>query len=114
MMIDSLLSGYYMFIETSSPRRKGDNAILLSQPQTGTKCLSFWFHMFGPHIDRLTISTMSGKSFNQRGSPNLWQMTGTKGNRWIQSNVTLNENKTLTSYKVKVFNCASNLKFSEA
>ena len=88
--------GYYMFIETSSPRRKGDNAILLSQQQSGVKCLSFWYHMYGPHVDKLMISALSN---NKKGST-LWQKTGTQGNRWLNSNVTINGNKSMTNYQV--------------
>ena len=85
-----------MFIETSSPRKNGDNAILLSQQQSGVKCLSFWYHMYGPHIDRLMISTLSN---NKKGAT-LWQKIGTQGNQWINSNVTINGNKSMTNYQV--------------
>ena len=90
-----------MFIETSNPRKRGDNAVLMSKSQTGTKCLSFWYHMFGPHIDRLTIATFSS---NKMGSA-LWQLKGTQGNKWANANVTINANKTLTNYQVYKFNC---------
>jgi len=88
-----------MFIETSSPRRPGDNAVLMSTSQTGTKCLSFWYHMFGPHIDRLTIATLS----NNKIGPALWQLKGTQGNKWANANVTINSNKTLNNYQVCIF-----------
>ena len=42
-------TGYYMFIETSSPQSEGDKARLISPVQsykTG-KCLTFWYHAYG-------------------------------------------------------------------
>ena len=91
-----LWKGFYMFIETSSPRKKGDNAILLSRQQNGVKCLSFWYHMYGPHVDKLMITTLSN---SKKGTP-LWLKSGTQGNRWLNSNVTINGNKSLTNYQV--------------
>ena len=46
--------GYYAFIETSSPRVKGDYAYLISETLSrDDRCLSFWYHMYGDHIGRL-------------------------------------------------------------
>ncbi|CAH3189514.1 unnamed protein product, partial [Porites evermanni] len=41
--------GYYMYIETSSPRRPGDKAMLASPKYSSArgKCLQFWYHMYG-------------------------------------------------------------------
>ena len=43
--------GYYAYIEASSPRQKGDRAILEStilMPTSSTgSCFSFWYHMYG-------------------------------------------------------------------
>ena len=54
--------GYYIYIETSSPRSRGHVAKLESgtiTPTTGTsgKCFSFWFHMFGADVDTLNLYT---------------------------------------------------------
>ena len=88
--------GYYMYIEVSR-KNKGDNAILLSRQQaSGSKCLSFWYHMYGPHVDKLMISTSS----NSKRGPTLWQRSGTQGNQWLNSNVTINANTSLTNYQV--------------
>ena len=51
------LIGYYVYIETSAPRQGGDTARLYSpvfnsQP---TKCLQFYYHMYGLHIANLTV-----------------------------------------------------------
>jgi len=44
-----LVSGYYMYVESSSPRKAGDKAILQSQvfPANKQYCMSFWYHMKG-------------------------------------------------------------------
>ena len=52
--------GYYMYIETSSPRIENDTALLMSapfKPVTGSNdCrLRFFYHMFGDHVKELNI-----------------------------------------------------------
>ena len=49
--------GKYIFIETSSPRRNGDRAVLESDMigKTAGKCFSFWYHMYGSSIGALNI-----------------------------------------------------------
>ena len=51
-------SGHYMFIETSAPRIRGDNALLLS-PQhpasSGDVCVTFYYHMHGSTIGTLNL-----------------------------------------------------------
>lgn len=75
-----------MFIESSSPRRQGDNAMLISPAiSNGPKCFHFWYHMYGPHIDTLNIYTLS----NSNMSATLWRKKGTQGNKWFLSNVTV-------------------------
>ncbi|XP_078575825.1 MAM and LDL-receptor class A domain-containing protein 1-like [Branchiostoma floridae x Branchiostoma japonicum] len=47
-------SGRYMYIETSSPRRRGEIARLTSPTyllHSGSQCLLFWTHMFGEFPD---------------------------------------------------------------
>ena len=62
-----LASGYYVYIETSSPRNRGDKAWLQSgliQPTTVTsgRCLKFWYHMWGYHVDTLNVYRKVGSS----------------------------------------------------
>jgi hypothetical protein len=49
--------GYYMYIETSSPRVANDKARLESNLITAKqlRCLSFWYHMYGPHVNTLNV-----------------------------------------------------------
>ena len=71
-----------MFIETSSPRKRGDRARLESEvftPTTGKgRCLSFWYHMQGGHIGTLNVyMRVYGQSETK-----LWSMTGDQGTNW--------------------------------
>lgn len=75
--------GYYMFIETSLPRRPGDKAQLLSPtyPPTSGKCLQFWYHMYGRHIGTLNVRVKRAV----QGKPTYflqWSRSGDHGNRW--------------------------------
>lgn len=60
-----LLSGFYMYIETSRPRLEGEKARLLSPvfsiapknpygPTNTAYCFSFFYHMYGQHIGKIT------------------------------------------------------------
>jgi hypothetical protein len=48
-----------MFIESSSPRKQGDKAWLVSAVQPVTSptgaCMEFWYHMFGRDIGALNL-----------------------------------------------------------
>ncbi|XP_020612542.1 MAM domain-containing protein 2-like [Orbicella faveolata] len=50
-------NGYYMYIETSSPRQQGDNAKLISPMLqfSGSMCLKFYYHMYGADIATLNV-----------------------------------------------------------
>ncbi|XP_022800385.1 MAM and LDL-receptor class A domain-containing protein 1-like isoform X4 [Stylophora pistillata] len=68
--------GKYMYIETSSPRKKGDKAMLLVKLDGRSFCMSFWYHMHGSAIGSLEIMRIvkqvkddqkpSAKDFNLR------------------------------------------------
>ena len=83
--LNVVVLGYYMFIETSSPRKNGDTASLISPTiASGPKCFTFWYHMYGPHIDTLNIYTLSNKK-----KIVVWKKTGTQGNSWRSANITV-------------------------
>ena len=79
-----------MYIETSSPRRRGDKARLISQtyPPTTGRCLNFAYHMYGRGIGTLNIYS---KQQGQLRAP-IWTRSGNLGNRWNIGQVTLNSN----------------------
>ncbi|CAH2256324.1 MAM domain-containing glycosylphosphatidylinositol anchor 1 [Pelobates cultripes] len=86
--------GYYMFIEASRPREKGDKARLISplynvttksQYRKARYCVSFAFHMYGRHIGTLNL-LVRVKNIGVRESL-VWSLTGERGNKWQRANV---------------------------
>ena len=73
-------TGHYMYIETSSPRVRGDYAILISPMMkfSGTNCLKFSYHMYGTTIGRLDVSI---------NSRNVFSTSGDHGNNWYDANI---------------------------
>lgn len=75
------LAGYYMFIETSSPRKPNDKARLESEEfqPTGSsgRCLKFWYHMYGNTIGTLNIWMNSNGTSGQ-----IWSLSGNQQNQW--------------------------------
>ncbi|XP_020612540.1 MAM and LDL-receptor class A domain-containing protein 1-like [Orbicella faveolata] len=76
-------SGYYMYIETSSPRVEGDNAILVSPKLlfTGKKCLQFYYHMFGASMGKLNVFLNGARVFSACKD---------KGNKWLKAEIDVN------------------------
>ena len=74
--------GYYMYIETSSPRVQGDTAALVSS--TRGCGLSFDYHMLGTDIGKLEVHS----SDNGRQWTSAWVKTGAQGSKWLTASVT--------------------------
>ena len=56
--------GRYMYIETSSPRVKGDVARFISgeyQQMSGDECVTFYYHMYGKDTGTLNVYQFDGK-----------------------------------------------------
>ena len=83
-----LALGWYAFIETSSPRRPNDTARLISTNQVTRRgqCLNFWYHMYGPHVNQLSVYLKKG---NTLGRP-VWSKFGTHGDVWKPAHVLMN------------------------
>ncbi|KAI4892509.1 hypothetical protein NFI96_024488, partial [Prochilodus magdalenae] len=89
--------GYYMYIETSRPREKGDRARLLSPlynvtPARGPSgsgrvphCISFFYHMKGKHIGTLNV-LLRVKSIATVDSV-VWSRSGHQGPNWLKASV---------------------------
>ena len=77
--------GHYIYIETSYPRRDGDNAKieLRNMKVDGRRCLQFYYHMYGGNIDTLNVFVGEKRVFTKKGPQgNTWkkasvQFTGT-------------------------------------
>ena len=73
-----------MYIETSSPRRLWDNAILeYSVPSNDvgkSSCLSFYYHMYGDTVHTLNV-------FN--GGTKVFTKSGDQGNLWLKGKINI-------------------------
>ncbi|XP_064612390.1 MAM and LDL-receptor class A domain-containing protein 1-like isoform X2 [Liolophura sinensis] len=81
--------GYYIYIETSAPRIQGEHANLASPvilPRAQGYCFSFWYHMYGMHIQSLRIKVVSETGHTSE----IWEMEGEKGNRWTKEELSIN------------------------
>lgn len=86
-----------MYIETSSPRRPGDVARLISSgflPRFTRVCLRFWYHMYGSSIGTLTVFAVRGNI-----TTTLFVLSGNRGNQWFEARV--NVPSFSSNYKVK-------------
>ena len=81
-----------MYIETSSPRSYGDKAILSFSPPGlligKLSCLKFYYHMYGATINRLNV-------FN--GYSIAFTKSGQQGNRWLNAEITVLVQNTVSS-----------------
>ncbi|CAG5126615.1 unnamed protein product, partial [Candidula unifasciata] len=79
--VDHSGSGFFAFIDSSTPRRQYDNAILNSPVTSGEHCFIFWYYMWGDHI--WTLNLYKGPSKQTL----LWTRQGTQGKKWLQANI---------------------------
>lgn len=81
-----------MYIETSSPRVAGDNAILASPPYSTSQlpaCLQFWYHMYGSGTGTLNVRVGTGGAVGNV----VWTKVGNQGNKWQRGETPLAANK---------------------
>ena len=71
-----------MYIETSYPRRAGDNAKLelRNRKFNGNMCLRFYYHMFGRGVNALKVFV---------GSIKVFEKTGSQGFAWKKATVNI-------------------------
>ena len=80
-------TGSYLYIESSLPRKQGDNAVLQSQeipiPQnSGKYCFVFWYFMHGATVGSLNISYQLQ---NDNRKTQIWSKSGEQGRIWKQA-----------------------------
>ncbi|XP_048242313.1 MAM and LDL-receptor class A domain-containing protein 1-like isoform X2 [Haliotis rufescens] len=93
------MSGYYMYIETSAPRRAGDDARLISSVLSGPttpSCVTFWYYMYGSSEGTLNVYVLRNGA---RGSP-IWHLSGNQGNSWMMTMVSLTTVSSNTPYQI--------------
>ena len=87
-------SGYYIYIETSRPRKMGDTARLTSPWLRGRHCMMFYYHMYGSSMGCVVVYIR--RQGADRLQP-LWLRSKDQGNSWIQAQVSINDT---SSYQV--------------
>lgn len=93
--------GKYIYIETSSPRKAKDKAILLVKLEGRSFCMRFWYHMYGATIGSLEVMRIvkqekddqkpSAKDFNEK-EHREWianQKNTLSKDKWMQAEVDL-------------------------
>ena len=88
--------GYYMYIETSSPRVQNDKARLLTHsytPKPGSiSCLQFWYHMYGSNIGTLNVYVGPVGSLKVQKPPQAqWTKSFDHGDKWYLGHLTLSQ-----------------------
>jgi hypothetical protein len=79
---------YYLFIETSYPRKMNDNAIVSTNKafQIGSAAfLCFDYHMVGASMGTLKVSVSEGASFKDV----VFEKKGAQGSNWNSENISL-------------------------
>lgn len=84
-----------MYIEASNlkPNAKARLISPRVQPQQTPRCLKFYYHMYGSHINTLNVYIESGSNLGSA----VWTRKGTQGNQWLQASVVIN---TTTGFNV--------------
>lgn len=93
--------GKYMYIEASSPRRQGHEAMLLVKLDGRAFCMRFWYHMYGVDTGSLTVMRIvddttddhkpTRKEFKKEHIE--WQKSKINENRWQQAEIELKVRK---------------------
>lgn len=78
-----------MYIESSSPRKMGDNAMLASAVfrPSSTCQLRFFYHMYGSHIGALNVYTRTNTS---GPLARIWTKSGNQGDNWLKATARIN------------------------
>lgn len=88
-------NGYYIYIETSPPRKENDAARIISNfidvTSTNGGCFKFFFHMFGADIGLLKVyhQLNNNSVFGNYGKA-IWQKQGNQGDKWHYGQVYVN------------------------
>lgn len=83
-----ILSGHYMYVESSSPSHPRDKAELESSVyyESSPACnMTFWYNMYGQTMGvlKVLVKTQNGQI------ETLWKMKGNQGQAWKQASVPL-------------------------
>eukprot|EP00057_Strongylocentrotus_purpuratus_P018006 XP_011672480.1 PREDICTED: MAM and LDL-receptor class A domain-containing protein 2 [Strongylocentrotus purpuratus] len=97
-------TGYYAYLETSTPAKNGDFVRLLSGPLRSTQnqpyCFSFWYHMYGSSIGPFNVIQRDADGQNEVV---VWTKQGNQANAWLpgQRNIATTSNYELVLEAVR-------------
>lgn len=102
------MAGRYIFIEASSPRRRGQKAMLLVKLEGRSFCMRFWYHMYGSGTGSLSIMrivkepsddhTPAVKDFKQETVE--WKKIGDQGKKWVKVEQDLEVDRSFKRYAI--------------
>lgn len=88
-----------MYVESSAPRRPGDKAWMISDPQSDLtpQCMTFYYSMYGADVGNLSVYAMTGNSLP---TTPIWTQSGNQGNQWQMAQTSI---QPTTTYRVGGF-----------
>ncbi|XP_033122124.1 MAM and LDL-receptor class A domain-containing protein 1-like [Anneissia japonica] len=80
------LQGFYIYIETSSPRNLNDIARLwtMSYPPTNGTCVQWFYHMYGTTVNTMSVYIVN--TADTLGTP-VWSIKNEQGNVWRRGQI---------------------------
>ncbi|XP_006821082.1 MAM and LDL-receptor class A domain-containing protein 2-like [Saccoglossus kowalevskii] len=83
------VNGHFVYIENTFVGDLGDKARLISPGISFTddnrQCLTFWYHMYGAHIQTLNVYLADREGLGAA----IWRRRGLQGNDWNKAQITL-------------------------
>lgn len=95
------IAGAFAYIEASFPRVENDTARLLSKVLSGSKCMTFHYHMYSADPTNIGTLNVYMKSKNFGTMVKIFSASGSQGNEWKQKNLNLIQSRKNTRYQVR-------------
>ena len=91
--------GRYIYFESSSPVKSGEQGIVESKifGPTQATCMSFYFSMYGDTMGKLTVYIQDmDKLRPQNNRRKVWEKIGNQGKSWQNSRITISSSSRFT------------------
>ena len=77
--------GNYVYMEASD-RHAGEQVMLISRSMNHQRpiCFSFWYHMYGLRLGRLSIKVVT-----RNLTKVLWEKNGNQGHKWKEAKINI-------------------------
>ena len=89
----SIIGGWYIYIDSSKPRKQNDKARLISEMVASSSkvCFQFWYYMYGANVGKLTVYII--QKFQAMGKMiSIWKKLGSVGPRWRHLTIDITSN----------------------